>query len=127
MENEQLNEFMQKTASYIETAQAELDVKNAELEKNASARADWAKQATKTAAVLCDRGIIPRDQGDEFAEKLAEDPNYALTFMEKVSKLVGSDQLGRASDIGKESADKNDPFAQAFFPELCNTNSGFVD
>ena len=126
MDANKIEEFMKKTADYVESSQAELAQKTAELEQNENVKANWARQATKTAAVLCDRGIIDRQKADEFTDKIAEDPSYALTFMEKMAKLVGSDQLGQASTIQKMSDDQTDPFTREYFPEL-NTNSGLID
>jgi Cft2 family RNA processing exonuclease len=121
-----VDDILKKTAEYIETSQAELAEKNAAIKNHEERDVSFSKQASRTAAVLADRGILQRARLDEFSDKVAEDPNYALTFMEKLAKLVGSDQLGQSSDIYKTSSETQDPWEKVLFPEL-KSNNGLVD
>ena len=117
--NKEYQEVLAKTAEYVQNTQLELD-------KVAEARDHWNHQAVKTAAVLADRGILDPAKVDGFTDKIAEDPSYALVFMEKIAKMVEANSLGRPSEVTKIAADEVDGFTRELFPELIS-NNGLID
>ena len=115
-----VNTILEKTAAYVEATQTELD-------KAAEAKDRWNTETVKTAAVLANRGIIDSRKVDQFADKLAEDPAYALTFLEKVASMVEADSLGKPSKITKIASNETDGFTRELFPELINNSNALID
>lgn len=109
----QVQETLQKAAEYVAITQPQLD-------KLAEDQTNWAKQAQRTAGVLANRGVIDNSKVDAFVDKLAEDPKYALVFVEKLASMIGSDELGKPSNITKIANETADPFTRILFPEIIN-------
>jgi hypothetical protein len=116
MEDALVKDIMSKSAAYVAATQPQLD-------KVAADKVAWTAQLTKTAAVLSDRGVLDPGKANAFVDKLASDPVMALQFMEKMARLIGSDNLGRPSNITKIAKDQADPFTREFFPELVTNSS----
>ena len=116
MEEALVKDIMTKSAEYIAATQPQLD-------KLAADKAAWSSQVTRTAAILVDRGILDAGKANAFSDKIASDPVMALQFMEKMARLIGSDNLGRPSNITKIAKDKADPFTREFFPEFVQNSS----
>ena len=118
MDND-IKQVLEKVAEYIEVTQPELD-------KVAAAREVWNAQADRTAAILANRGVIDQAKLNQFVDKVASDPTYALLFMEKMANIIGSDNLGKPSNITKLAANEVDGFTRELFPEMVN-NNGIID
>jgi hypothetical protein len=115
-------DIAKEAAAYVAETQPLLD-------KQAAAQQAWNEQAMKTAAVLAHRGLITQNKVNAFADKLAEDPRCALTFLEKLARSVGPDDLGTPSEKTAAVVDGNmDPFVREFCPELAaRGGNGLVD
>lgn len=116
MDKQQVAETLEKAAAYVAETQPQLD-------KLAADQEQWATQAQRTAGVLANRGVLDASKVDMFVDKLAEDPKYALTFVEKLAGMIGSDSLGQPSNITKIANDQADPFTKALFPELLSNST----
>lgn len=115
-------EIAKEAAAYVAETQPLLD-------KHAQSEKDWNEQVMKTAAVLAHRGCIDQNKVAAFADKLAEDPRNALTFLEKLARSVRPDDLGAPSEktASVNGADL-DPFVRNFCPEMATRGrSGLID
>lgn len=111
-----INTILRKAAEYVAVTQPQLD-------KIASEKEAFIKQAAKTVAVMVHRGVIDKSKENFVLDKLAEDHSYALSLLENLTRIIGADQLGSPSNITKLSEDKADPFVREFMPELLNKSS----
>jgi hypothetical protein len=117
----QIEQIIKTAAEYVAATQPELD-------RASALRAKVAKEAVKTAAVLADRGILGKDKQDEFSEKVAADPAYALEFLRKMAGVVGVEPMGHASEkTAYSTAEQVDPFVRAYMPEAAARSNGMVD
>lgn len=115
-------DIAKEAAAYVAETQPLLD-------KHASDQQAWNEQAMKTAAVLAHRGVLDQHKVSAFADKLAEDPRNALTFLEKLAKSVRPDDLGSPSVKTAAVADGADldPFVQEFCPDYAASGrSGLI-
>lgn len=112
------DKVVKQAAAYVAETQPLLD-------KQAAAEKAWNEQAMKTAAVLAHRGVIDQHKVTAFADKLAEDPRNALTFLEKLAKSVRPDDLGAPSEktAAVVSEADADPFVREFCPEYVQRSS----
>lgn len=107
----EVDNIVKQAADYVAATQPKLDAFE---NKEASFRA----QAVKTAAVLANRGALESDKVDAFAEKLAGDHTYALTYLERLANAVSADSLGHSAPaIAKTASVKADPFQAILMPE----------
>ena len=115
-------DFMQKTAAYIAKVQpendrllAEVKTLKAELEKTAEEKNSFVKRATQIAGVLANRGLLDKNDVDEFVDKVAEDHSNVWDFVEKLASTIGADSLGEGSKDKLETAKTGDPWVDIFF------------
>jgi hypothetical protein len=121
---EDINTVMEKAAEYVATTQPLLDKQAADAHK-------WNTQAQRTAAVLADRGCLKREKVDGFVDKIAEDPSYALLYLEKIAGLVGTPQMGGPSEEVTKVAEAEgvDPFIREYCSDITGSPaaSGYID
>jgi len=109
--SEEVNKIVKQAADYVAVTQPKLDA----YEKKAS---EFKAQAVKTAAVLANRGAIESSKVDEFAEKIANDHTFALTYLERLANAVSNDSLGHSAPAIAKTASANvDPFQAILMPE----------
>ena len=100
----EMQEALKKAADYVADAQPQLDAFEAK-------KAEFAKRAEQTAAILVNRGILNESKQADFLSKCAEDSRFALGFLEKLATCVGADNIGSPSGIKAAAGDdKRGPF-----------------
>jgi len=124
-----LEEILNKTASYVEASQAEIGSLRSELQKRAAADQAFNAQVQRTAAVLADRGVLEPGKVNDFVDKIASSPLKVLETLEKLAKLVEVSSLGGPTSTKVAAADKHaDPFVAELFPEFASASrSGMID
>lgn len=88
------SETLKKVASYVETAQSEID-------NNNENRQTYIKRATQAAGVLANRGIISQDSVNSFVDKIASDETgtEVWNLVEKLASALQPEDFGNAEKI----------------------------
>jgi hypothetical protein len=91
---QQVKEILEKTASYIELTQTELDKQN-------KLREAFLKRAHQVAGVLANKGLISHDAVNAFVDKVAanESGTEVWDLVEKLANAVSVDELGGAAKL----------------------------
>lgn len=113
-------EALKKAAEYVSETQPQLEAYE---QKQAS----FATQADRTSAVLVNRGVLLDSKREEFVTKCAEDPSFALQFMEKMAAAIGTTDLGEPAEVKAAEDGAGDPFEQEFFPERFHKPTGTIN
>lgn len=92
------------------------------LEKYADFQSRFQKRAAEVTGVLVDRGIISKADSSALLLKLAEDEVRALDLVARLARLIGPDELGKASDVKVAANKKPDPF-EALMSDSNNTHA----
>lgn len=89
-----------------------------QLEENKKAAANQAPalteaQASKTADLLVERGLLKAEQKEAFASQILEDPSQLCDSIEKIAEFATAAQMGEAADSGTfKVAQELDPIAR---------------
>jgi hypothetical protein len=70
--------------------------------------------------------VLLDNKREEFVTKCAEDPRFALQFMEKMAAAIGTTALGGPSEVESEKSGSSDPFEDEFFPERTTKQTGML-
>lgn len=92
--DQEVKVILEKTASYIELTQTELDKQN-------KLRESFLKRAHQVAGVLANKGLISRDAVNAFVDKVAADESgtEVWNLVEKLANAISVDELGGAAKL----------------------------
>jgi hypothetical protein len=118
--NDETQAALQKAAEYVQATEPVLEAYETK-------QASFNQQVDRTAAVLINRGVLIENKREDFVTKCAEDPRFALQFMEKMAAAIGTADLGGPSDVKVAEDGTTDPFEKEFFPERFQYQTGMIN